>query len=92
LLFLFPETRRRQSLHLWSKFINNRQQKFHLLSKRYRKGLFKRSHVGPTSLLDETCWPRLNTMLDDVSLSLNLLKIFIQHRATLLAQQCCTML
>ena len=38
------------------------------------------------TLLDATCWPRLNTMLDDVGLSLNLLKIFIQHRATLLAQ------
>ncbi len=44
------------------------------------------------SLLDATCWPRLNTMLDDVGLSLNLLKIFVQHRATLLAQQCCMML
>ena len=31
-------------------------------------------------------------MLEDVGLSSNLLKIFIQHRATLLAQQCCTML
>ncbi len=31
-------------------------------------------------------------MLEDVGLSFNLLKIFIQHRATLLAQQCCTML
>ena len=31
-------------------------------------------------------------MLEDVSLSLNLLKIFVQHRATLLAQQCCMML
>ncbi len=37
--------------------------------------------VGP-------CW----MMLDDVSLSLNLIKIFVQHRATLLAQQCYTML
>ena len=36
------------------------------------------------------------TMLDDVGptcwLHLNLLKIFVQHCATLLAQQCCTML
>ena len=31
-------------------------------------------------------------MLDDVGLSLNLLKICVQHCATLLAQQCCTML
>ncbi len=31
-------------------------------------------------------------MLEDVGLSLNLLKIFLQHCATLLAQQCCTML
>ncbi len=31
-------------------------------------------------------------MLDDVGLSLNLLKIFVQRCATLLAQQCCTML
>ena len=44
------------------------------------------------TLLDATCWPCLNTMLDDVGLSLNLLNIFFQHRATLLAQQCCTML
>ena len=46
-------------------------------------------------LLDAACWPRLNTMLDDVDnvgLSLSLLKMFVQHRATLLAQQCCTML
>jgi hypothetical protein len=26
-------------------------------------------------LLDATCWPRLNTMLDDVGLSLNLPKM-----------------
>ena len=48
------------------------------------------------TLLDATCWPCLNTicwiMLEDVGLSLNLLKIFVQHRATLLAQQCCTVL
>ncbi len=31
-------------------------------------------------------------MLEDVGLSLNLLKIFVQHCATLLAQQCCMML
>ena len=31
-------------------------------------------------------------MLDNVGLSFNLLKIFVQYRATLLAQQCCTML
>ncbi len=31
-------------------------------------------------------------MLEDVGLSLNLLKIFVQHRATLLAQQRRTML
>ena len=31
-------------------------------------------------------------MLEDVGLSLNLLKIFVQHRARLLAQQCCAML
>ncbi len=48
-------------------------------------------HRYPT-LLDATCWPRLNTMLDDVGLSLNLLKIFVKHCATLLAQQCCTVL
>ena len=34
------------------------------------------------------CW----IMLEDVGLSLNLLKIFVQHRATLFAQQCCAML
>ena len=34
------------------------------------------------TLLDATCWPRLNTMLEDVGLILNLLKIFIQHCAT----------
>ncbi len=69
---------------------------------RPHKVLFKRSqHVGPTSsnvvgcnMLASFehyvgwCW----IMLEDVSLSLNLLKIFVQHRATLLAQQCCTML
>ncbi len=38
------------------------------------------------TLLNATCWPRLNTMLDDVGLSLNMLKIFVQHRATLLGQ------
>ena len=27
--------------------------------------------------MDATCWPRLNTMLDDVGLSLSLLKIFV---------------
>ncbi len=27
------------------------------------------------TLLDATCWPRLNTMLEDVGLSLNLLKM-----------------
>ena len=27
------------------------------------------------TLLDATCWPRLNTMLDDVGLSLNLPKM-----------------
>ena len=43
------------------------------------------------TLLDATCWPRLNTMLDDVSgLSLSLLKIFVQHRRTLLDQQSCS--
>ena len=31
-------------------------------------------------------------MLEDVRLSLNLLKIFVQHCATSLAQQCCTVL
>ena len=34
------------------------------------------------TLLDATCWPRLNTMLDDVGLILNLLKIssnIMQH-------------
>ncbi len=40
------------------------------------------------TLLDATCWPRLNTMLDDVGLSLNLLKIFVQHCATLLDATC----
>ncbi len=38
--------------------------------------------------LNTLCW----MMLDNVGLSLNLLKIFVQHRATLLALQCCTML
>ena len=42
--------------------------------------------------LDATCWPCLNAILDDVGLSLNLVEIFVQHRATLLAQQCCIML
>ena len=37
------------------------------------------------TLSDATCRPRLNTILDDVCLNLNLLKIFVQHRATLLA-------
>ncbi len=41
-------------------------------------------HHHPT-LLDATCWPRLNTMLDDVGLGVSLLKIFVQHRATFLA-------
>ncbi len=27
------------------------------------------------TLLDATCWPRLNTMLEDVGMSLNLLKM-----------------
>ncbi len=31
-------------------------------------------------------------MLDNVGLSLNWLKIFVQHRATLLARLCCMML
>ena len=34
------------------------------------------------TLLDATCWPRLNTMLEDVGLILNLLKIssnIMQH-------------
>ena len=44
------------------------------------------------TLLDAICWRRLNTMLENVGLSLNLLKIFVQQRATLLAQQCCTIL
>ena len=46
-------------------------------------------------MFDATCWPRLNTMLENVGrcwLEFKLLKIFIQHRATLLAQQCYTML
>ncbi len=34
------------------------------------------------------CW----IMLEDVGLSLNLFKIVVEHRATLLGQQCCTML
>ena len=42
-------------------------------------------HVG---LVCRLCW----IMLEDVGLSLNLLKIFVQHCATLLAQQCCKML
>ena len=44
------------------------------------------------TLLNATCWPRLNTMLDAVGLSFNLLKIFVQHSATLLGQQCWPML
>ncbi len=51
------------------------------------------------TLLVATCWPRLNTMLDgcwimleDIGFSLNFPKISVQHRATLLVQQCCTML
>ena len=45
-------------------------------------------HHRPT-LLNATCWPRLKTMSDDVEnvgLSLNLLKIFLQHRAASLGQ------
>ena len=47
-------------------------------------------YVGPTlsNIVDATCW----MMLEDVGLSLNLLKIFVQHRATSLTQQCCKML
>ena len=41
---------------------------------------------------DETCWPCLNTMSEDVGLSFNLLKIFARYRATLLDQQCGPML
>ena len=39
------------------------------------------------TLFDAASWPRFNAiiMLDYVALSLSLLKIFIQHRATLLA-------
>ena len=48
------------------------------------------------TLLNATCWPRLNSicwmMLEEVGLSLNLLIIFVQHCAILLAQQCCMML
>jgi hypothetical protein len=36
------------------------------------------------TLLGATCWPRFNTVLDDVDLSLSLLKMFFQHRPTLL--------
>ena len=48
-------------------------------------------------LLDTTCWPCLNAMLDnieDIGLSLNLLKIFVQHyhSATFLGRQCCMMM
>ena len=58
-------------------------------------------------MMDQQCWPRLNTtvcwmmlddvgrcwkMLEDVGSNLNLLKIFVQHRAALLAQQCWMML
>ena len=35
--------------------------------------------------MEQHCWPRLNTVLDDVDLSFNLLKIIVQHGATLLA-------
>ena len=31
------------------------------------------------TLLGATCWPRFNTVLDDVDLSLSLLKMFFQH-------------
>ena len=46
------------------------------------------------TLLDATCWPRLNTTLDNVGRCWleYLLKIFVKHCATLLAQQRCTML
>ncbi len=42
------------------------------------------------SMLDDVgrCWK----MLEDVGSNLNLLKIFVQHRAALLAQQCWMML
>ena len=39
----------------------------------------------------EQDWMMLDNV-EDVGLSLNLLKIFVQHRARLLAQRCCTML
>ena len=38
-------------------------------------------------LLNATCWRPLNTIqLDDVRLSLNLLKIFVQYSSTLFGQ------
>ena len=36
-----------------------------------------------STLLDATCWPRLNTVLEDVGLSLNLFKTFVKRGATL---------
>ena len=42
------------------------------------------------TLLDATCWPRW-MILEDVGIGLNILKIFIQHSATLLGQHCCAM-
>ena len=59
------------------------------------KGLFKEANIVVQHHLtqsDETCWPCLNTMSEDVGLSFNLLKIFAQYRATLLDQQCGPML
>jgi hypothetical protein len=57
------------------------------LDSNFKQAKFKRSqHVGSTSsnIADATCWRRLNTMLGNVGLSLSLLSIFTQHRATLL--------
>ena len=39
-----------------------------------------------STLLNATCWPRLNTVL---VLSLNLFKIFVHNGTTVLGQQCC---
>ena len=34
------------------------------------------------TVTDATCWPRFSTMLENAGLSLDLLRIFVQHRAT----------
>ena len=58
--------------------------------------IFLKACSNEANMLDVTCWPPVWTpcwmILDNVGLSLSLVKIFIQHRVTLLAQQCWRML